>query len=83
MKIMFDGEQGLSWLQRDFGVFMVNLFDIRMALTVVNKQETTFADVFHQFVTNDTIDMRYKRADWRYSIRNDSYSVENVPLPMI
>ena len=32
LKVMFDAENKLLWLQRDFGVFMVNLFDIQVAL---------------------------------------------------
>ena len=37
LKVMFDAENKLLWLQRDFGVFMVNLFDIQVALALLEK----------------------------------------------
>lgn len=38
LKVMFDAENKLLWLQRDFGVFMVNLFDIQVALAAAGEE---------------------------------------------
>lgn len=65
VKIMFDSEQSLLWLQRDFGVFMVNLFDIQLAINLLSKEKTRFGEVFTKYIPDQDINMRFKRADWR------------------
>ena len=65
VKVMYDSEQSLLWLQRDFGVFMVNLFDIQLALWLLTRRKTSFGEVFKEFMKDQEINMRYKRADWR------------------
>lgn len=61
---MFDSENQLLWLQRDFGVFMVNLFDLQVALTLLGEKRTGFGDVMLSSV-QEYVNMRYLRADWR------------------
>lgn len=65
LKVMFNANEPLLWLQRDFGVFMVNLFDIQMALTVLGEKKRSFGDVLMERM-GIYINMRYKRADWRW-----------------
>ena len=45
LKVLYNASDQLLWLQRDFGVFMVNLFDIQMALNLLDQKTTSFADV--------------------------------------
>lgn len=66
VKVMYDSEQSLLWLQRDFGVFMVNMFDIQLAIWLLTRRKTSFGEVFKEHMPTMEINMRYKRADWRY-----------------
>ena len=61
---MFNAGDQLLWLQRDFGVFMVNLFDVQMALKLLDAKQTSFSDVLMSHM-NEYINMRFRRADWR------------------
>ena len=64
LKVLYNASDQLLWLQRDFGVFMVNLFDIQMALNLLDQKTTSFADVLMEKM-HEYINMRYRRADWR------------------
>ena len=64
LKVMFDAEEKLLWLQRDFGVFMVNLFDIQVALALMEKKRS-FGEVIESHM-HVYVNMRYQRADWRW-----------------
>ena len=61
---MFNAENQLLWLQRDFGVFMVNLFDLQVALTLLGENKIGFGEVVLSSV-KEYVNMRYMRADWR------------------
>lgn len=67
LKVMFDAENKLLWLQRDFGVFMVNLFDIQVALALLEKKRS-FGEVIESHM-HVHVNMRYQRADWRWASR--------------
>ena len=68
LKVMFDASEPLLWLQRDFGVFLVNLIDVQMALTTLGEKKLSFGDVLKDQM-GIYINMRYKRADWRLGRR--------------
>ena len=78
MKVMFDSEQMLLWLQRDFGIFMVNLFDIHVAMNFLTKENMGFGKVFKRFIPDKEIHMRYKRADWRFDYMKEISYIELV-----
>ena len=61
---MFNAENQLLWLQRYFGVFMVNLFDLQVALTLLGEKKIGFGEVVLSTV-KEYVNMRYMRADWR------------------
>ena len=61
---MFNAGDQLLWLQRDFSVFMVNLFDVQMALKLLDEKQTSFSDVLMNRM-GEYINMRFRRADWR------------------
>ena len=61
---MFNAENQLLWLQRDFGVFMVNLFDLQVALTLLGEKKIGVGEVVLSTV-KEYVNMRYMRADWR------------------
>ena len=62
LKVMF--AEPLLWLQRDFGVFLVNLIDVQLALTMLGEKKLSVGDVLKAQL-GIYINMRYKRADWR------------------
>ena len=64
LKVMFDAAEPLLWLQRDFGVFLVNLIDVQLALTMLGEKKLSVGDVLKAQL-GIYINMRYKRADWR------------------
>lgn len=69
---MFDCKQALLWLQRDFGIFMVNLFDLDVAINMLNKKKDSLDEMVYEY-TQQKVNMRYKRADWRLLFRSYSY----------
>ena len=77
MKVMFDSKQMLLWLQRDFGIFMVNLFDIHVAMNSLTKENMGFGKVFKRFIPDKEIHMRYKRADWRFDTMREISCIEH------
>ena len=70
LKVMFNAENPLLWLQRDFGVFMVNLFDIQKANTLMgekSKKKKGLGEVLKGSMNGEvSINMRYQRVDWRW-----------------
>lgn len=72
VKVMFDCKQALLWLQRDFGIFMVNLFDLDVAINMLNKKKDSLDEMVYEY-TQQKVNMRYKRADWRLLFRSYSY----------
>eukprot|EP01017_Pseudomicrothorax_dubius_P014273 TRINITY_DN1667_c0_g5_i1.p1 TRINITY_DN1667_c0_g5~~TRINITY_DN1667_c0_g5_i1.p1 ORF type:complete len:402 (+),score=56.38 TRINITY_DN1667_c0_g5_i1:86-1291(+) len=39
IKILYGSDSDLMWLQKDFGIFVVNLFDIKIAADMVDKKK--------------------------------------------
>lgn len=71
MKVMFNAENPLLWLQRDFGVFMVNLLDLHVINKLTDekkkrKKANGLGDVIKISTNGEVlINMRYQRVDWR------------------
>ncbi|KAJ1818575.1 exosome nuclease subunit, partial [Coemansia sp. RSA 2675] len=63
-KVFHGAESDIVWLQRDFGVYVVGLFDTYHASHVLNMEHHSLAHLLKLFCAYDA-DKRYQLADWR------------------
>lgn len=54
----------IGWLQRDFGVYVVNMFDTGQAARVLNFEKFSLAYLLKKFC-DVTANKQYQLADWR------------------
>ncbi|XP_022116103.2 exosome component 10 [Pieris rapae] len=64
LKVFHGACNDIRWLQRDFGVYVVGLFDTYEASLVLNFKGKKFSDLLKRFCKVET-DKRYQMADWR------------------
>ncbi|KAI8922750.1 ribonuclease H-like domain-containing protein [Entophlyctis helioformis] len=64
IKVFHGAEMDIQWLQRDFGVYVVNLFDTYHASHALELEAHGLAFLLKQYCDVDT-DKRYQLADWR------------------
>ncbi|TIA88824.1 hypothetical protein E3P99_02384 [Wallemia hederae] len=64
VKVFHGADSDIVWLQRDFGVYVVNLFDTYHATKVLGFNQHSLASLLVKFCSY-TPDKRYQRADWR------------------
>ncbi|KAJ2441872.1 exosome nuclease subunit [Coemansia sp. RSA 2424] len=64
VKVFHGAESDIVWLQRDFGVYVVGLFDTYHASHVLNMEHHSLAHLLHVFCDYDA-DKKYQLADWR------------------
>lgn len=64
VKVMHGAEMDTKWLQRDFNVHIVNLFDTYKASRVLGYPKFSYAYLLHHYC-DTVIDKRYQLADWR------------------
>lgn len=64
VKVMHGAEMDTKWLQRDFNIHIVNLFDTHKASRVLGKAKFSYAFLLTHYcaVTTNKI---FQRADWR------------------
>ena len=63
-KVMHGAHYDVEWLQRDFGVYIVNLFDTSCAAKVLEYQSLGLAHLLKYFCDVHA-DKRFQTADWR------------------
>jgi len=62
---IFHGAQGdIQWLQRDFGIFVVNMFDTFIATKPLGVPQRSLAYLLQRYC-DVTTDKQYQLADWR------------------
>jgi len=54
----------IGWLQRDFGIYVVNMFDTGQAARVLNFEKLSLAYLLKRFC-DVTANKQYQLADWR------------------
>lgn len=54
----------IGWLQRDFGIYVVNMFDTGQAARVLNYGKYSLAFLLKKFC-DVTANKQYQLADWR------------------
>ncbi|CAG9325828.1 unnamed protein product [Blepharisma stoltei] len=64
VKVMHGAINDIYWLQRDFGLYLVNMFDTGIASRELNKSSFSLAFLLKEYCAIDA-DKRYQLADWR------------------
>lgn len=64
VKVLHGADSDIVWLQRDFGLFVVNMFDTGQAARVLNYPAHGLGYLLQKHVQFDS-DKRYQLADWR------------------
>ena len=64
IKVFHGPESDIQWLQRDFGIYVVNLFDTFQASKLLEMPGNSLAYLL-SFYCNVTADKKYQLADWR------------------
>ena len=64
VKVLHGSDMDIEWLQRDFGLYVVNMFDTGVAAKELRYPSASLAFLLKSFCDVDT-DKRYQLADWR------------------
>lgn len=70
----------IGWLQRDFGIYVVNMFDTGQAARVLNFEKFSLAYLLKKFC-DVTANKQYQLADWR--IRSVAFLVLSLSLLLL
>ncbi|KAG9452076.1 hypothetical protein H6P81_004980 [Aristolochia fimbriata] len=63
-KVMHGADKDILWLQRDFGIYVCNLFDTGQASRVLQLERNSLEYLLHYFC-GVTANKEYQNADWR------------------
>ncbi|XP_027359392.1 protein RRP6-like 2 isoform X2 [Abrus precatorius] len=63
-KVMHGADRDIVWLQRDFGIYVCNLFDTHQASKLLNLERNSLEYILHHFC-EVTANKEYQNADWR------------------
>ncbi|TKY46324.1 Exosome component 10 [Spatholobus suberectus] len=63
-KVMHGADRDIVWLQRDFGIYICNLFDTHQASKLLNLERNSLEYILHHFC-EVTANKEYQNADWR------------------
>jgi len=64
LKVFHGADMDVKWLQRDFGVYVVNLFDTHKAVQQLGRSPYTFVSLLFRYA-NEVTDKEFQLADWR------------------
>eukprot|EP00124_Ichthyophonus_hoferi_P001047 Ihof_evm9s47 gene=Ihof_evmTU9s47 len=64
VKVLHGADFDIVWLQRDFGIYIVNMFDTGQAARVLEIGKYSLAYLLH-FYCDVTANKQYQLADWR------------------
>ncbi|KAL3995544.1 3'-5' exonuclease family protein [Acanthocheilonema viteae] len=64
LKVFHGADSDIIWLQRDFGIYVVNMFDTYKAMRVLNYSKFSYQHLV-QTCCNHTLDKKFQKADWR------------------
>jgi ribonuclease D len=64
VKVLHGSDSDIAWLQRDFGVYIVNLFDTGQASRILMYPSYSLAYLLSKF-PNVTANKEFQTADWR------------------
>lgn len=63
-KVMHGADRDIIWLQKDFGIYVCNLFDTGQASRVMQLERNSLEYLLHHFCGVDA-NKEYQNADWR------------------
>lgn len=63
-KVMHGADRDIAWLQRDFGIYVCNLFDTGQASRVLQLERNSL-EYLLQYFCEVTANKEYQNADWR------------------
>uniref|UniRef100_A0ACD5TP73 Uncharacterized protein n=1 Tax=Avena sativa TaxID=4498 RepID=A0ACD5TP73_AVESA len=63
-KVMHGADRDIIWLQRDFGIYVCNLFDTGQASRILQMDRNSLEYLLHHFC-GVTANKEYQSADWR------------------
>ena len=64
LQVFHGADMDIGWLQRDFGIYVVNMFDTGQAARVLNYGKYSLAFLLKKFC-DVTANKQYQLADWR------------------
>ncbi|VDK17628.1 unnamed protein product [Anisakis simplex] len=64
LKVFHGSEHDVRWLQRDFGIYVVGMFDTYCAMHVLSFERFSLAHLV-QSICNVVLDKELQKADWR------------------
>eukprot|EP01125_Pyxidicula_operculata_P011507 TRINITY_DN3769_c0_g1_i1.p1 TRINITY_DN3769_c0_g1~~TRINITY_DN3769_c0_g1_i1.p1 ORF type:complete len:857 (+),score=204.72 TRINITY_DN3769_c0_g1_i1:2168-4738(+) len=64
VKVLHGADRDIEWLQRDLGLYIVNMFDTGQAARVLDFPSFSLAHLLKQYC-GVTVDKKYQLADWR------------------
>ena len=64
LQVFHGSDSDVEWLQRDFGVYVVNMFDTQQAAVLLNFPHKSLAALLSHYCQLN-VDKQYQRADWR------------------
>ena len=70
LKVFHGADYDILWLQRDFGVYVVNMFDTGRASRILSYESYSLKYLLHKFCEFEA-DKSYQLADWRIRPLND------------
>uniref|UniRef100_A0A0K0E1A5 HRDC domain-containing protein n=1 Tax=Strongyloides stercoralis TaxID=6248 RepID=A0A0K0E1A5_STRER len=65
LKIFHGSKFDIIWLQRDFGIYVVNMLDTQCVMKILNVTPLSLASLIYRYYTVE-LDKKYQLADWRY-----------------
>ena len=65
VKIFHGADSDILWLQRDFGIYVVNMFDTHKCCNVLAYEQTSLSHLLEKFFQIKTCKNKYRMADWR------------------
>lgn len=69
-QVFHGADSDIEWLQRDFGLYVVNLFDTHQASRALNLARHSLDHLLKHFCSVES-DKRYQLADWRVRYGDD------------
>uniref|UniRef100_A0AC35TPK5 HRDC domain-containing protein n=1 Tax=Rhabditophanes sp. KR3021 TaxID=114890 RepID=A0AC35TPK5_9BILA len=65
LKVFHGAHSDIIWLQRDFGIYVVNMIDTQAVMKACNITPLGLSSLIRRYY-NIELDKKYQRADWRY-----------------
>ena len=64
LKVFHGAEEDIKWLQRDFGIYVVNMFDTHIAMKALKMSRLSLQYLVEHFC-GITLGKELQKADWR------------------